>query len=80
MPRRRTDHFFMVFGIFLVFAGIISYIYPEVTYKRREPARLLEPEHTSEVTVEVPRFVSAGSVVIGGVLIYKSLKIKKRGG
>ncbi len=80
MPRRRADYFSRVFGIFLIFVGIVSYIYPEVTYKRKEPTRLLEAARVSEVTVEVPEFVSIGSIVIGFWLAYKSLKIKKRGG
>lgn len=80
MPRRRNDYFFRVFGIFLIIAGIMSYLYPEVSYKRKEPARPLEPGRVSEVTVEVPWFVSVGSVAAGFILIYKSLKITKRGG
>lgn len=80
MPRRRTDYFFRVFGIFLIIVGIMSYMYPEVTYKRKEPARMLEAERVSEVTVDVPWFVSLGSVAAGLMLVYKSLKIKKRGG
>jgi len=80
VPRRRSDYFFRVFGIFLIIAGVMSYIYPEVTYKLKEPARLLEPERVSEVTVEVPWFVSVGSVAAGFILIYKSLKITSRGG
>ncbi len=78
--RRRTDNIWLFFGIFLMLVGILTYLYPEVTYSSKKASGFIDTKRFTEKTIEIPVFVSIGSAALGAYLIFNGLRINKRGG
>ncbi|MBI5326686.1 MAG: hypothetical protein HZB80_00080 [Deltaproteobacteria bacterium] len=76
MIKRQKDYICFIFGVMLVMAGAIAFIYPEITFKRTKTIKL------GPVSVEEPRkkifnispYIAVGLIGGGVVLIYIGIK------
>lgn len=76
MFRRGWDQTCVIAGAVMLLIGTFTYIFPEVSYKSR--ADDLPQAYTIKKII-IPGGVSASLIIAGSVLIYRSLKIRKRG-
>lgn len=76
MFRRGWDRTCVIAGAVLLLTGVFTYILPEISYKSR--AGDLPQAYTIKKII-IPSGVSAALIIAGSVLIYRSLKIRKRG-
>lgn len=81
MVRRHGDYVCMVFGILLMVFGTFTYLFPEIIYtsSKELPSGIGKKGSVEENVILIPRVVSIGLAVTGVLLLYTSLKIRKRG-
>jgi len=79
--RRGGDHLRFFAGIVIVLIGIITYIYPEISYKRAMTSDWIPSTRpTYEIkTIYVPKTASAALTILGALMLFNVLKFKKRG-
>lgn len=76
MFRRGWNHTCVIAGAVMLIIGSFTYIFPEISYKSR--AEDLPQAYTIKKII-IPGGFSVTLVIAGSVLIYRGLKIRKRG-
>lgn len=81
MFRRSGDHLRFFAGVVIVLIGIITFIYPEISYKSAKTSDWIPSTRpTYEIkTIHVPEAASAALTLLGALMLYSVLKTKKRG-
>ncbi|MBI5970685.1 MAG: hypothetical protein HY884_05980, partial [Deltaproteobacteria bacterium] len=79
--RRGGDHLRFFAGIVIVLIGIITFIYPEISYKSAKTSDWIPSTRpTYEIkTIYVPKAASVAGAVLGALMLYNVLKTKKGG-
>lgn len=76
MALRQKNFISFIFGMLLIIAGVVGFIYPEITFTRTKTIKLgpVSVEEPHKQVLNIPPYVAGGLIAGGAILLYIGVK------